>query len=321
MACSSRSLAPTGTAMPPMGIWQPPPSAVTSARSASSAREASSLLTRATASRVARVIGAYLDGDDALPRRGHALLDRHRGRDARAETEPAQSCRGEHQQIVVAGVELAEPRVEIPAHVQELGGGKPLPQLRDPPHAAGADARHRQAAGLWTLDLWTMTGSTSASLGSSRSSTARHLEPVGKHRRHVLAAVHGEIDVAAEQRILDFLHEQPLAADVRQRRFLQAVARRLDDDDLAGADRRPTECARPRAWPETARADFLGCRDEALSLCGFLRAGRWSARPGGGQRASRLPARRRRGRTAGSARRCMPRRCRRRKPTSAARSG
>ena len=66
------------------------------------------------------------------------------------------------------------------------------------------------------------------------------VEPVGQHRRHVLAAVHGEIDVAAEQRVLDFLHEQPLAADFGQRRFLQPIARRLDDDDLARAGRRPT---------------------------------------------------------------------------------
>ena len=58
------------------------------------------------------------------------------------------------------------------------------------------------------------------------------VESVGQDRRHVLAAVNGEVDVAAEQRIFDLLHEQPLAADFRQRRLLQAIARGLDDDDL-----------------------------------------------------------------------------------------
>ena len=36
-----------------------------------------------------------------------------------------------------------------------------------------------------------------------------------------------------EQRVFDFLHEQALAADFRERRVLQPVARRLDDDDPA----------------------------------------------------------------------------------------
>ena len=32
------------------------------------------------------------------------------------------------------------------------------------------------------------------------------------------------IDLAGEQRVLDFLHEQPLAADLRERRFSQTIA-------------------------------------------------------------------------------------------------
>ena len=62
---------------------------------------------------------------------------------------------------------------------------------------------------------------------------AADLEPVRQDRRHVLAAVDGEVDLAGEQRVFDFLHEQPLAADLRERRLGQPVAGRLDDDDLA----------------------------------------------------------------------------------------
>ena len=58
--------------------------------------------------------------------------------------------------------------------------------------------------------------------------------PSGRTAGMVLAAVHGEVDLAAQQRVLDFLHEQPLAADFRERRFLQPIARRGDDDDAAG---------------------------------------------------------------------------------------
>ena len=58
------------------------------------------------------------------------------------------------------------------------------------------------------------------------------LQALRQHHRHVLAAVHRQVDLVAEQRILDLLDEQPLAADLRQRRLGEPVARRLDDDDL-----------------------------------------------------------------------------------------
>ena len=45
--------------------------------------------------------------------------------------------------------------------------------------------------------------------------------------------MHCEIDVLAEQRVLNLFHEEALASDSRERRVLQAVAGRLDDDDPA----------------------------------------------------------------------------------------
>src|SRR5258708_420209 len=63
---------------------------------------------------------------------------------------------------------------------------------------------------------------------------ARDGEPLRQDRRHVLAAVDGEIDFVTQQRVLYFFHEQAVAADFGQGRLLQAVARRLDDDDAAG---------------------------------------------------------------------------------------
>src|SRR5688500_16025397 len=45
--------------------------------------------------------------------------------------------------------------------------------------------------------------------------------------------MHREVDVAVDQRILDFFHEHAFAADVRQRYFLQSIARCFDHDDLA----------------------------------------------------------------------------------------
>src|SRR6266516_4408972 len=59
-------------------------------------------------------------------------------------------------------------------------------------------------------------------------------EPLRQERRHIFAAVDGKVDLAAQQRVLDFLHEQPLAADFGERRVLQTIARSLQDDNAAG---------------------------------------------------------------------------------------
>ena len=44
--------------------------------------------------------------------------------------------------------------------------------------------------------------------------------------------MHGEIDAAVEQRLLDLLGEQALAADLGQRAVLDRVAGGADDDEL-----------------------------------------------------------------------------------------
>ena len=52
---------------------------------------------------------------------------------------------------------------------------------------------------------------------------AANRQAIREHRRHVLAAVNRKVDFMAEERFFDFLDEQPLAADFRQRRLLQAI--------------------------------------------------------------------------------------------------
>ena len=54
----------------------------------------------------------------------------------------------------------------------------------------------------------------------------------GKHRRHVLAAVDGEIDRAGEECIFELLDEQALATCFGQRRVREPIAGRLDDGDF-----------------------------------------------------------------------------------------
>ena len=53
--------------------------------------------------------------------------------------------------------------------------------------------------------------------------------------RHVLHAVDRGVDAPRQQRFLDFLDEQALAAGLRQRPILDGIARGLDGHDLDGA--------------------------------------------------------------------------------------
>ena len=107
-------------------------------------------------------------------------------------------------------------------------------QLRDPSHAAGADTGSDPRTGTGVRPRNRRGRQHERVSWILAFQNRAHLEPFGQERRHVLAAVNREVDVAAEQCVLDFLDEQPLAANLGQRGLLQSIAGRLDDDDLAG---------------------------------------------------------------------------------------
>ena len=71
-----------------------------------------------------------------------------------------------------------------------------------------------------------------ASRGSSRGKKAGEHEPRRQHGRQILRRMHREVDVAGEQRLLDFLGEQSLAAGFGQWPILDDVAGGADDFDL-----------------------------------------------------------------------------------------
>jgi hypothetical protein len=52
--------------------------------------------------------------------------------------------------------------------------------------------------------------------------------PFRQSRRHVFHAVHGQVDLFAQQRVFDFLYKQSFPADFCQRNVEDLVARRLD---------------------------------------------------------------------------------------------
>ena len=101
-------------------------------------------------------------------------------------------------------------------------------------------------------------------------------EALRQDRRHVLHRMHGEVDVAGEQRLLQLLGEQPLAAGLDQRPVGDPVAGRLDDDQLALLRRKAVRGAEARGHlarlgqrqGRAARADAdLRCLQAVLSGC------------------------------------------------------
>ena len=75
---------------------------------------------------------------------------------------------------------------------------------------------------------------TKASRTSSRGKQAGDGEAVGLLRRHVLHRVHGDVDGAGEERLLDLAGEEPLAAELAERPVLHPVAGGLDRHDQEG---------------------------------------------------------------------------------------
>ena len=58
------------------------------------------------------------------------------------------------------------------------------------------------------------------------------MQPARRIRRNILHAVYRQIHALFQQRLFQFLDEDSFPANLRQRRLLHLVARRLDDDDF-----------------------------------------------------------------------------------------
>ena len=144
-------------------------------------------------------------------------------------------------------------------------------ELRDAPHAAGADRRRlRRGAPRASVDRVDVgcAGAEPAPAraarprraGLSRGSTPAIVRPSGSTAGMSLLLWTARSMSPPEQRVLDFLDEEPLAADLRERRVLQAIARRLDDDDAArraagGGDPRRDGVGLPQRELAAARAE------------------------------------------------------------------
>ena len=204
------AIARRGRRRRPSGSWQPPPSAATTARSASKhAAAAASLIGREHAARRPTSSSARLDRDDALARRRNAVVVRRvateirvlvaeplqarrpraRGRRTRRRPASAGACRRCRESGGTARPGCRAAQLRAAAHAAGADRAAPSPSARPPLRAAPARRANPRAAGPRRR-----RGRRAASTDMSLALwTARSMAP-------------------REQRVLDLLDEQPLAA-------------------------------------------------------------------------------------------------------------
>ena len=131
-----------------------------------------------------------------------------------AAVEPVEPGGGEHEHVHLAGGELAQPRVDVAAQLDHLEVGPHGEQLgaaaqRARPHARALAHVRRAPARR-----------PARRSGSARRGAATIAVPVGQLARHVLGRVHGEVDLAGQQRRLERADPARLVAAraVRRRR-------------------------------------------------------------------------------------------------------
>ena len=204
-------------------MLQLPPSSRDTARSACAASQVGACdRLRSRPRSAGSSVAAHLDAERALAgRRQHLGRASKTAADARLQAEPHEPGGGQHDGVVAAVVELAQPGVEVAAQRLDAQVGAQRAQLHQP-----AQARRADAGALGQLGERRVARRDE---GVARILALEHggqLEAVGQVHRHVLQRMHRQLRPAVVERGLELLHEQPLAADLRQAAVEDAVALR-----------------------------------------------------------------------------------------------
>ena len=192
----------------------------------------------------AGIVGATLDADRALAHGRQRPVRLEPRADAVFKTEALEAGDGEKNGVEVAGVEPGEARVDVAAQHGDL---EPA-ETRRATGTGGAGSRCRRALPRVAPPA-SRAGSTRRRRADPRARGSRRCAAPAEADRHVLHRVHGDVDAAFEQPLLELLDEQPLAAD----RGEGAVSRRRSPSVVGGHELDPE----PRMQSLQAIADVL----------------------------------------------------------------
>ena len=179
------------------------------------------------------------------PGAGTIIVDAERRGVRRGEPQPREAGRGQHRRVDLALPDLAQPRVDVAAQVDDLDG---------PGSAARSWARRRSADvpidGPRPEPL-AVPRRPSTSRGSARSGTAPIMKSLVVLGRQVLRRVHGQVDLAGSERLEDRVDPQALQP------LRRAVGAGPSSPDGASSAR---SSASTRS-PSSADPDVLGLRE------------------------------------------------------------
>ena len=205
-----------------IGVRQEPSSTARQARSAVTRAAVGASSSGASNAAMAIVAGADLDADGALGRRPAASPPAsgwpspgRRGRAASARPAPAGWRRPRPPRAWRAACST------LPRSGTTWRSGRAM--QRSGPGGAARRCRRRAPCGS-VGEAVAASGEDSASRGSSRGSRQPMIRPGGSQVGMSFMRMDGAVDAAVEQRLLDLLGEQALAADLQQRAVLHPVA-------------------------------------------------------------------------------------------------
>ena len=181
------------------------------------------------------------------------------------ETQPRKPGAGEHDGVVVARVELRQPRVDVAAQV--AAARRSGRRARSCAWRRSDEVPTRAPCGSVVDVVEAVADERVGGVGARQD--RRQREARLQLHRHVLERMHRAIGFAAQHRHFEFLEEQALAADRRERaveHFVAARAHRHQHDVEAGM--RGAQPRRRRVRSATGRA----------GSCGW-RCGAWCMRP------------------------------------------
>ena len=178
------------------------------------------------------VTHAAFDADGTLADGRQQYFRCQFGADALAQPKALEAGTGENDGIELAAIELGEARIDVTAQAHDLKLRVERTQLTGAAQAGGADARALRQ-GVERIELVRDKGiARILAFADHRDMQARRASD-----GHVLKGMHGDVRAAVEQRLLQLLDEQSLAADLGQRAVENLVAARCSCSPARPASR------------------------------------------------------------------------------------
>ena len=196
---------------------------------------------------------AALDADDTLCAGRDEAHHREAFANARRKTQPREPGVRKQDRVELSVVELAQARADIAAQLADREIGPKPAQLRLPAQARGSHNRALRQRVEIRVPIRD-EGIARVLAGEIRGKR----QALRQMCRHVLHRMHGDVGAAIEQRRLQFLDEQPLAADRREAAIEQLIA-------LRGHRHEPHREARMHAFEQAAHVFRLPQGERAFT--------------------------------------------------------